>query len=277
MPPSIQNSKAQNYQAQNYQTQSRPADYRDVDGSPGVTDWIANAIVFVATWPVLFVAKIINPFVERGGAGIQALGAVAFLGGVIAGADNYYQMFTGKALLPWFTAADWVGDLAVQNVPVLLSWMTALWGGKALVGWSAVLLSILSIGFLISLAFSLLTQFVQGQAVRGKSLALAQADFEQWNAPTMPGQPDPDKKLDMAAVSWKELKRAGKGQRKFIGFIAISLWVIEIIGAFAAHNPLNYTGQAGAFIGCTIYALVTIVAGEVGYTLYVSAKEESGR
>ncbi len=272
MPPSMQDSKAQNYK-----DQPRPVDYRDVEGSPGLTDWIANAIVFVATWPVLFAAKIINPFVERGGAGIQALGAVAFLGGVIAGADNYYQMFTDRALLPWYTKDTWVGDLAVEGLPVSLSWLNRIWGGQTFVGWAAVGLEVLSIGFLFSLAFSLLTQFVQGQAVRGKSLALAQSDFEKWNAPTMPGQPDPDRKLDMAAVSWKELKRAGHGQKKFIGFIALSLWACEIVSAFAAHNPMNYTGQAGAFIGCTIYALATIAAGEIGYTLYVSAKEESGR
>ena len=258
-------------------TATRTADYRDVDGSPGVVDWVANAIVHVVTAPINFLAKLLNPFVERGGIGIQALGALAFLGGVVAGADNYYQGFTGKALLPWFTTADWVGDLAVQNPPRLLGWLINLWGGSALVGWGAVLLSIFSIGFLIALAFSLLTQFIQGQAVRGRSLEVAQADFEKWNAPTMPAAPNPDTKLDMAAISWKELKRTGKSQRGFIGFIALSLWVSEFIAAFAAHNPLNYTGRAGLFLACTVYALVTVAAGEIGYTLYVAAKDESTR
>lgn len=254
---------------------SRAADYRDVDGSPGVVDWVANAIVVVVTAPVLFAAKVINPFVERGGAGIQALGAVAFLGGVIAGADNYYQGFTGKALLPWFTKADWVGDLAVQNLPIALRWLNGLWGGQAFVGWAAAGLSIFSISFVFALSFSLLTQFVQGQAVRGRTVAAAESEFQKWNAPTVPGKPDPERKLDMATVSWKELKRAGKNQRGFMGFIALALWVSEFIAAFTAHNPLNYTGQAGLFIACTIYALVTVGAGEIGYTIYVSAKDES--
>lgn len=255
--------------------QTRQADYRDVDGSPGVTDWIANAVVHVITFPILFSAKLLNPFVERGGAGIQALGAVAFLGGVVAGADNYYQGFTGKALLPWFTKADWVGDLAVQSNSPVTRWLSGLWGGSALVGWSAVLLSIFSIGFLVALAFSLLTQFVQGQAVRGRSLAVAQAEFQHWNTPTVPSQPDPEEKLDMATVTWKQLKRTGKSQRGFMGFIALALWVSEFIAAFAAHNPLNYTGQAGLFLGCAVYALVTVGAGEIGYNIYVSAKDES--
>jgi len=264
-------------QKQQYSQQpaTRPADYSDVDGSPGLMDWAINAVVLVVTAPILFLAKFLNAFVERGGPGIQALGAVAFLGGVLAGADNYYQGFTGKALLPWYTQADWVGDLAVTGLPRPLQWVLDLWGGQAVVGWGAVLFSTLSIGFLFALAFSLLTQFIQGQAVRGRSLDVARADFEKWNQPSMPSKPNPDTKLDMAVVSWKELKRTGKSQRGFIGFIALVLWVSEFIAAFAAHNPLNYTGQAGAFLGCTIYALITVGAGEIGYTLFCAAKDES--
>ena len=256
-------------------THPRTTDYNDVKGSPGVIDWIVNALVMVITWPILFAAKFLNAFVERGGAGIQALGAIAFLAGVFAGADNYYQGFTGKALLPWFTKADWVGDIARQNTFAPFRWMLNLWGGGSLLGWGAVVLSIFSIAFLLSLAFSLLTQFIQGQAVRGRSIAEAQREFYHWNAPTMPTQPDPSKKLDMATVSWKELKRTGKSKKTFLGFIALALWISEFIAAFTAHNPLNYTGQAGLFIGCTIYALFTVVAGELGYCLYTAAKEES--
>jgi len=254
---------------------TRTADYKDVKGSPGLIDWIANAVVHVVTFPILFSAKIINPFVERGGAGVAALGAVAFLAGVIAGADNYYQLFTGKALLPWFITNDWVGDLAVQSNNPVTRWLTGLWGGQTIVGWGAVLFTIFSLIFLIALAFSLLTQFVQGQAVRGRSLASAQSEFQHWNAATMPAQPDADKKLDMATVSWKQLKRTGKSHRSFMGFIAIAVWMFEFIAAFTAHNPLNYTGQAGLFIGCTLYALVTVGAGEIGYNIYVSALDES--
>jgi len=271
MPPS--SATAQN-QKSNQQQETRRTDYADVDGSPGLGDWLANAVVLVATWPINFAAKVINPFVERGGAGIQALGAIAFLGGVLAGADNFYQLFTDRALLPWYISVDWVGDQAVENIPAQLSWLTGLWGGTAVVGWGAVFFSLFSVGFLIALAFSLLTQFIQGQAVRGRSLTAAQAEFQKWNAPTVPDKPDPNKKLDMAQVSWKELKRTGKNQRSFIGFIAIALWATEFVTAFAAHNPLQYVGQAGQFIGCTVYALVTIAAGEIGYTLYCAAKDE---
>jgi hypothetical protein len=238
-------------------------------------DWVAGAIVLVITWPILFISKILNAFVERGAPGIQALGAIAFLGGVLAGADNYYQGFTGKALLPWYTKADWVGAIALENPNRFIQWLSGIFGGQTIIGWGAVVLSIFSIGFLIALAFSLLTQFVQGQAVRGRSLRAAKAEFEQWNAPTVPDQPDPNKKLDMAVVTWKEYKRTGKRQRGFIGFISISLWVIEFIAAFSAHWPGHYVGQAGQFVGCLIYALVTIAAGEIGYTLYLAAKDES--
>ncbi len=271
-------SQTQNNNTQQHPNKSaapRQTDYQDVDGSPGAIDWIANAIVMVVTFPVLFAAKVINPFVERGGAGIQALGAVAFLGGVIAGADNYYQMFTGKALLPWYTKADWVGDLAVQKLPLSLRWLNGIWGGQTFVGWAAVGLTLFSLGFAIAAVFSLTTQFIQGQAIRGRSVARAESEFKKWNAPTVPGKPNAETKLDMATVSWKELKRAGKNERSFMGFIALALWGCEVVSAFAAHNPLNYTGQAGQFIGCLIWALVTIAAGEIGYTIYVSAKEES--
>ena len=251
------------------QPQPRPTDYRDVKGSPGLIDWLVNAVVLIVTFIPLTLAKFLNAFVERGGAGIQALGSFAFLAGVVAGADNYYQGFTGKALLPWFTQADWVGDLAIDAIPVPLV------GLRVVVGWAAVFFSLFSLGFLMALCFSLLTQFIQGQAVRGRSVEIAQAEFERWNAPTLPSKPDPTKKLDMATVSWQELKRTGKSNRGFMGFIALALWVSEFLAAFTAHNPLNYTGRAGLFIGCTVYALTTVVAGELGYAIYVSAKEDS--
>lgn len=249
--------------------QPRPTDYRDVKGSPGLIDWLVNAVVLIVTFIPLTLAKFLNAFVERGGAGIQALGSFAFLAGVVAGADNYYQGFTGKALLPWFTRADWVGDLAIDSIPVPLV------GLRGVVGWAAVFFSLFSLGFLMALCFSLLTQFIQGQAVRGRSVEIAQAEFEKWNAPTLPTPPDPTKKLDMATVSWQALKRTGKSNRGFMGFIALALWVSEFLAAFTAHNPLNYTGRAGLFIGCTVYALTTVVAGELGYAIYVSAKEDS--
>ena len=49
---------------------TRTTDYRDVEGSPGLLDWIVNALVMIVTWPILFFAKFLNAFVERGGAGI---------------------------------------------------------------------------------------------------------------------------------------------------------------------------------------------------------------
>lgn len=256
---------------------TRPADYKDVNGSPNVIDWLVNAIVLVITWPIMFLAKLLNAFVERGSVGIQALGAVAFLIGVLAGADNFYQLFTGKALLPWFTDADWVGDLALVNLPFALSWITNIWGGTTFVGWAAVAIHLVSIGFLIALSLSLLTQFIQGQAVRGKTLDAAKADFAHWNSESLPGKPDEGKKLDMAVVSWEQLKSTGRNQNKFMSGIALSLWAFEFVSAFAAHNPLNYTGRAGLFIGCTLYALVTIGAGEIGYTIFIAAKEESNQ
>ena len=43
---------------------------------------------------------------------MRLLGVIAFFVGVLFGTDNYYQMLTGNALLPWFTRADWIGDIA---------------------------------------------------------------------------------------------------------------------------------------------------------------------
>ena len=111
--------------------------------------------------------------------------------------------------------------------------------------------------------------------MRGKQLDKARADFNFWGKQTLPNKPDENKTLDMATTTWKDLKRSGKGSRRFVGIIALGLWGIEVVSAFSAHNPLNYIGQAGLFIGCTCYALVTVVAGEVGYAIYCEAKEES--
>lgn len=252
----------------------RVSDYKDVDGSPGRTDWLVTGVVLVITWPIIACSKFVGAFVEKGGPGVKALGGVAFLSGVMMGADSFYQLFGDRALLPWYTTSPWVGDLAVEGLPFALKWVNRLWGGQTFVGWSAVFLSMFSLFFLFCAAFSLLTQLVQGKAIRGGSIEKNMSEFQKWNSPSMPSAPDPDRKLDMANVSWKELKQTGKKQNGFIGLIGLSLWALETVSAFAAHNPLNYVGQAGLFVGCTIYALVTICAGEVGYAIYCEATDQ---
>ena len=227
---------------------------------------IGSLLAQAVSFPINLASGFLDNFIDVDGPGIRALGGLALICGITLGADNFYQLFTGQALLPWFTEAPWVGDKALESLPWFIRWMPNILGGKTLIGWSAVALNMFSFGFLFCAALSLVTQFIQGKTWR-TSLDKKRLTFERWAAENLPERPGKDS-LKMAKIAYDEYRNAGVAAHRRLGFMPVVLWGFEFVSAFAAHWPINYWPQWGQMFACTLYALLTIGAGELGYVLY---------
>ena len=72
----------------------------------------------------------------------------------------------------------------------------------------------------------------------------------------------------MAQITYDEYRNAGVQAHQRLGFIPALLWGFEFVSAFSAHWPLNYWPSWGTMLACTLYALLTVGAGEMGYVVY---------
>lgn len=207
----------------------------------GVLGLICHWTVKILTFPIVAAGHILEQFYGEDAPGRQALGAIALVLGVLLGADNIWQI-GGEPLFPWFEAS-WLG-----------------WGGWALI-W-------LHPGFWASIAISMLIQVTQGRALRGKSPEKAKAELDEnhYELPT-----PPTGVIDLTKAYWNDYKASGMRSRHSIGFISIAFWAFEIVSAFHAHWFLAQE-TAALVIGCFLYTLLKIFAGEIGFTLWQANK-----
>ena len=244
---------------------------KQYEGTRDFGQLIGKLFSQIVAFPIKMISAFIEEFVRFDGAGIQALGGLAFLGGVILGADSYYQLVTKKALLPWWNSDPWIGDSAGLS-SWLISWLPGSEAWAGILGWGSVLLHILTPTFLICAVASLITQTVQGRATR-PSLGKKKQTFEQWAKEKLPEAPT-ESDLEMTHIAYEEYRWAGVSQHRRIGLISLSLWGLEIVSSFNAHQFWTYIPHFGNTVACFAYACLTIVAGEVGYSIYQNSKSE---
>ncbi len=241
--------------------------------SDGVIAFLAKTLVLIVTVPINFLARLLDQFADRNAPGTRALGGLAFIIGVLFGADNFYTLFTHHSLLPFFNADPWIGDNIINSLPqwAQIGPLKAL---GSMAGWAVLLSLPFRPMFYVALAISLLTQVEQGKALRGKSMEQAKADFKAWEKHKLPNEPQG--KVDMAKISWDEYKKVGVAEHRSIGFYALLLWAFEIVSAFHSHWPLRYMPKSGVVLGALAFTLFTIFAGEMGYRLFLANKNAPG-
>ena len=164
----------------------------------GVLTLIFYWMVKVLTFPIVAIGYLLEQFYGDDAPGKQALGAVAFVAGVLVGADNIWQLLGGSALFPWFET-EWLG------------WNGWLWLWVRPIFW-------------VSIVISMLIQVTQGRALRGKSPEQARQDLEsnQYELPSLPAGT-----IDLTLAHWKDYKRSGMRQRQSVGCIAIAFWAFD--------------------------------------------------
>ena len=209
----------------------------------GVMALIIHWLIKIVTFPIVAIGHILDQFYGVEAPGKLALGALGFFAGVMVGADNFWQLFGGKSLFPFFEQ-DWIG-----------------WGDWVLI-W-------LFPTFWLALGLSALVQVKQGQVIRGKTPEQAKLEYKA-NVHKL-GTP-PNGTIDLTRALWQDYKRSGMRRKASVGVISVGFWAFEGVSAFAAHWPLAQE-TAGLVLACSLYCIFTIFAGEIGYALWESAKE----
>lgn len=208
-----------------------------------VIEMIIHWVMTIVSWPFQMVGFILQQFTQLGLPGTRIMGAMAFFVGTLLGADNFWQLFGGEALFPWYEES-WIG-LSGYLLLIVRPWAIA--------------------GIAVCLVLSGGTQAIEGQALRGKKPDQAEEAYKQTLKYKLPKQPEG--KIDLSMAAWKDYKKAGMRDRSFGGFIALALWAFDIISAFAARNPFAYTSGTEV-VQCLLYVLFSILAGEAGYKLW---------
>jgi hypothetical protein len=212
-----------------------------------VVDKIISICVKIVGTPIYIIAKVLDNFVRHDGTGIKILGGLLLVGGVIFSADSFYQAFGGRPLFPfWETPGDWIG----------IGW---LWVWTKINFWAAIVVSIA-------------VMWIESQALRGKSVDKAKADFDRIKYHQTPEKNK--QAIDLVEVRRQEYKRAGMSERSVLGLFILFVFAMDI-GAtfFVGRSPWGQ--PPSVFLGIFIYNSCSMLAGEVGFALWRKANGEN--
>lgn len=190
------------------------------------------------------IARILDNFIDNEKGGIKVLGAFLLVGGVILSSDGFFQAFGGKPLFPWYES-EWIG----------IGW---LWVWTKINFWAAVVVS-------------LAVQWIEAQAIRGKSLNDAKMSYDSIKHHKTPDK-DP-KAVDLVEARRQEYKRAGMNERSVLGLFIILVFIMDFAATFiVGRNPWGQPPTV--FLGILIYNTCTMLAGEVGFALWNRANRK---
>ena len=218
---------------------------KPVGGSSDFYEIIGKIIdigVKVVGTTIYVIAKIVDNFVRHDGTGIKILGGVLLVGGVVLSADGFFQAFGGKPLFP-FWEDTWIG----------IGWF---WVWTKVNFWAAVVVS-------------LAVQWIESQAIRGKDPDEAKNAYEQVKHHQTPAKNK--SAIDLVEVRRKDYKRAGMGERSVLGLFILFVFILDFAATFiVGRNPWGQPPME--FVGILIYNTCTMLAGEVGFTLWRKAE-----
>jgi hypothetical protein len=236
--PKTTDSTSDNGTFDGYASSAKPKERNDIYDIVGKIIDFGVKIVGIIPYTI---ARILENFIDHDKPGIRVLGGVLLVGGVVLGADGFFQAFGGKALFPWWEDS-WIG----------WGW---LWVWTKVNFWAAVVVS-------------LAVQWIESQALRGKAPEQAKADYEQVKHHITPDK-NP-KAIDLVEARRKEYKRAGMNERSVLGLFIVFVFILDIAATFiVGRNPWGQIPTV--FIGMTIYNLCTMLAGETGFALWRKA------
>lgn len=200
---------------------------------------IVDACVRIGGIPFIVVGRILDNFIDFERPGIKVLGAFSLFFGVVFSADGFYQMFSRPALFPWWEDR-WVG-----------------W-----VGWLVVWFQL---QFWCALGISLIVQWVESLAIRGKTPQEAKNAYEQYKEHDLPDKSK--KKIDLVNALRYDYKRAGMGERNLLGLIVLIIFLADFASVFiVGRNPWGRPPLE--FVSIIIYNVFTLFAGEAGFVLW---------
>jgi hypothetical protein len=205
---------------------------------------LAHWIVTAISIPFVFLSSILELFLTPGSAGTRILGGIGFFFGTLLSTDGIWQtLFQGTPMFPWYEQ----------------SW----------IGWTGWLILPFNLLFWISFGMSALVQIMEARTLRGKHPEQAKTEFEESQQYSLPSRPAG--KIDLSQALWGDYKRAGMKERQTGAGIALFFWVFDFITTFAGRNPFQFT-DPGQILGCFIYDILSMIAGETGFAIWKATK-----
>lgn len=228
----------------NSETTDKPLQQRQNKGISFYVEILAQWIVDLIAIPVTFITHILAQFVTPGSSGTKILGALGFFIGTLLSSDGIWQtLFNGTPMFSWFEKT-WIG-----------------W-----VGWLTLPFNLF---FWLALGISALVQVMEARSLRGKHPDQARTEFEESKQYTLGSKPTGN--IDLTTALWRDYKVAGMKERHAGGAIALFFWLFDLTTTFVGRNPFSYT-DPGQILGCLAYNFTTMMAGEIGYTIWRLSK-----
>lgn len=217
-------------------TSSKTSNKRVTNYAEILAAWIVDIIAL----PVTFITHIFVQFVTPGSSGTKILGAMGFFLGTLLSSDGIWQtLFQGIPMFSWFET-NWIGWFGWLTLPFNLF-------------------------FWLSLGISALVQVMEARSLRGKRPDQAKAEFEESKQYTLGSKPSAN--IDLTTALWRDYKVAGMKERHAGGAIALFFWIFDLTTTFFGRNPFAYT-DPGQILGCLAYNFTTMMAEEIGYTIW---------
>ena len=202
---------------------------------------IIDVVVKVGGLPFFLIGVILDNFIDRKKPGIKVLGAAILMIGVLLSADGWFQLFGGAALFPWFEE----------------SWLGWRW-----------FIAIFTFQFWAALIIALAVQWIESNAIRGKSPDEAKKTYESHLEYNLPAKQK--NKIDLVnALRW-DYKRAGMGERNLLGLGVFLVFLLDFGAIFISRNPLGR--EPIEVLAVTAYNILVLFAGETGFALWRRAK-----
>lgn len=205
-----------------------------------LAELLARWIVDLVALPVSFVAHLVAQFITPGASGTKIVGAIGFFVGTLLSTDSIWQvMFQGVPLFAWFETSwiGWIGWLQLPFNPL----------------------------FWLSFGISALVQIMEAKTLRGQDPNQAKNEFDESKQYTLGSKPSGN--IDLTVALWGDYKRAGMKQRHTGGAIALFFWIFDFTTTFVGRNPWRYT-DPGQILASLAYNFTTMMAGEIGYTIW---------
>ena len=211
---------------------------------PALVDRFLDYLFIIPDALMSLVLGILTRFSAPGGQGIRVVAGFLALVGILLSADPFWQLFEQPPLFPWFE-------------PDHLGW------------WRTLLVVFRMWPLLIfCLVLSSGVQWIESWGLRGQDPDTAKLRFQKHKHHKLP-RLDPNS-IDYVKHLHKKYQTAKMKDVRFRQILVLAVLVIDIASFFVSRNPF---GMAPALaLGCLIYNLLAMLAGEVGIRLWTIAK-----
>ena len=211
---------------------------------PSLIDRLLDYLFIIPDAIVSLILGIFTRFTAPGGQGVRIVAGFLAIVGILLSADPFWQLFEQPPIFPWFE-------------PDHLGWLRTAFA--MLRGWMLLI---------FCLVLSSGVQWIESWGLRGEDPDAAKLKYQAYKHHKLP-------KLDAQAIDYTKhlhgrYKTAKMKDVRFRQILVLSVLALDIASFFISRNPFGMAPTAA--LGCLLYNLLAMIAGEVGIRLWTTAK-----